>query len=466
MRITFHGAAREVTGSRHLIETNDGKRILLDCGVFQGKGLETDAMNRNLAFSPASVDHIILTHAHIDHSGLIPYLVRNGFDGSIICTNATRDLCAVMLADSGRIQERDTHTFNKKRAVRGLPRVEPLYTYADAVASMKKFIGVPYNIKFRIDSNLRVLFTNTGHMLGSAAATLEIREDGNKKLITYTGDIGRPNSLLLKKPDAFPQSDVLITESTYGDRLHSPMSETREELLKIVYETCVVKGGKLIIPAFSVGRTQEVVYTLNNFYNENRLPRINTYVDSPLSMNATNVFRLHSDCFNNDILDVMETDPDPFGFNSLFYINSTEESKRLNELNEPCIIISSSGMMEAGRVKHHLANSLSSPKNTVLAVGYCAPSTLGARLLRGDQEVSIHGVRYTVRAEIKKIDSFSGHGDYREMIEYLSCQNPDKLKQVFLVHGEYEPQITYKDNLRAAGFSNIEIPSAGQTFEI
>jgi metallo-beta-lactamase family protein len=466
MRITFHGAAREVTGSRHLIETNDGKRILLDCGVFQGKGLETDAMNRNLAFSPASVDHIILTHAHIDHSGLIPYLVRNGFDGSIICTNATRDLCAVMLADSGRIQERDTHTFNKKRVARGLPRVEPLYTYADAVASMKKFIGVPYNLKFRIDNNLRVLFTNTGHMLGSAAATLEIREDGNKKLITYTGDIGRPNSLLLRKPDAFPQSDILITESTYGDRLHSRMSETREELLKIVYETCVVKGGKLIIPAFSVGRTQEVVYTLNNFYNENRLPRINIYVDSPLSMNATNVFRLHSDCFNKEILEVMETDPDPFGFNSLFYINSTEESKRLNELKEPCIIISSSGMMEAGRVKHHLANNLSSPNNTVLAVGYCAPSTLGARLLRGDQEVSIHGVRHTVRAEIKKIDSFSGHGDYREMIGYLSCQDPGKLKQVFLVHGEYLPQITYREHLKEAGFSDIEIPSAGQTFEI
>lgn len=466
MKITFHGAAREVTGSKHLIETDDGKRILLDCGVFQGKGLETDALNRNLAFTPASIDHIILTHAHIDHSGLIPYMVKNGFEGSIICTNATRDLSAVMLADSGRIQERDTHTFNKKRAARGLPRVEPLYTHADAVASMKLFIGVPYKLKFRINSNLRVIFTNTGHMLGSAAATLEISEGGKKKLITYTGDIGRPNSLLLRKADPFPQSDLLITESTYGDRLHNSMSETREELLKIVFETCVVKGGKLIIPAFSVGRTQEVVYTLNNFYNENRLPRINIFVDSPLSMNATSVFRLHSDCFNKDILTVMETDPDPFGFNSLFYITSTEESKRLNDLKEPCIIISSSGMMEAGRVKHHLANNITSPKNTVLAVGYCAPSTLGARLLRGDQEVSIHGVRYPVRAEIKKIDAYSGHGDYKEMIEYLSCQNRNKLQQIFLVHGEYEPQIAYREHLKEAGFSNIEIPSAGQTFII
>jgi metallo-beta-lactamase family protein len=466
MKITFHGAAREVTGSRHLIETPDGKRILLDCGVFQGKGLETDAMNRNLAFSPASIDHIILTHAHIDHSGLIPYLYKNGFEGSIICTNATRDLCAIMLADSGMIQERDAHTFNKRRVKKGLPWIKPIYTYDDAIASMKLFIGVPYDFKFRINSNLRVIFSNSGHMLGSAAVTLEVAHNGEKQLITYTGDIGRPHSMILREPDPFPQSEILITESTYGNRLHSSMKETEEELLKIVYQTCVVKGGKLIIPAFSVGRTQEVVYTLNNFYNENRLPKIDIFVDSPLSLNATNVFRLHRECFNEDILKIMESDPDPFGFNSLIYTNSTEESKRLNDIKGPCIIISSSGMMEAGRVKHHIANNISSPQNTILAVGYCAPATLGARLLAGAEEISIHGNRYIVRAEIKSIDSYSGHGDYNEMIEYLKCQNPDKLKKIFLVHGDYETQLAYKEHLKEAGFSNIEIPAAGETFNI
>jgi metallo-beta-lactamase family protein len=466
MKITFHGAAREVTGSRHLIETPDGKRILLDCGVFQGKGLETDGMNRNLDFSPSSIDHIVLTHAHIDHSGLIPYLYKNGFSGSIICTNATRDLCAIMLADSGKIQERDAHTFNKRRVKKGLPWIKPLYTYADAVASMKLFIGVPYDLKFRINSNLRVTFSNSGHMLGSAAVTLEIIENGHKRFITYTGDIGRPQSMILRKPDPFPRSEILITESTYGNRLHSSVEESEDELLKIVYETCVVKRGKLIIPAFSVGRTQDVVYTLNNFYNQNRLPKINIYVDSPLSLNATNIFRMHSECFNEDILRIMESDSDPFGFNSLYYTNSTEDSKRLNDIKEPIIIISSSGMMEAGRVKHHIANNISSPQNTILAVGYCAPMTLGARLLNGAEEISIHGNKYHVRAEIRRMDSYSGHGDYKEMIEYLKCQDPSKIRKTFLVHGEYETQLAYREHLKEAGFSNIEIPSAGQSFDI
>lgn len=466
MKLTFYGAAREVTGSRHLLETPDGKRILLDCGVFQGKGLETEEMNRNLPFSPASINHIILTHAHIDHSGLIPYMVKNGFEGSIICTNATRDLSAVMLADSGKIHEHDTRTFNKRRIARGLTPVEPIYTQADAVAAMKLFIGVPYDIKFRIRPGLSVIFSNTGHMLGSAAATIRVTDNGQTKQITYTGDIGRPVNKIVKKPDPFPQSDYIITESTYGNRLHKDQTETEEELLGIVYETCVRKKGKLIIPAFSVGRTQEVVFALNNFYNEGRLPRINTYVDSPLSFNVTNVFRLHQECFNENILKVMETDTDPFGFNSLFYINSVDDSKRLNSIKEPCIIISSSGMMEAGRVKHHLANNISSPNNTILAVGYCAPATLGARILRGDEIISIHGVKHKVRAEIRKLDSFSGHGDYTEMIDYLSCQKKENLKKIFLVHGEYETQIAYREHLKDAGFRNIEIPYAGESFDI
>jgi len=466
MKLTFYGAAREVTGSKILIETEHGKNILLDCGQFQGKGLETEEQNRALAFTPSAVDHIILTHAHIDHSGLIPFLSRNGFTGSVICTNATRDLCSIMLADSGKIQEHDTITFNKKRARKGLPPVEPLYTQADATASMKLFISVAYDRKFRIDDYTTVRFTNTGHMLGSGVVTLELREKDGIKRLAYTGDIGRPSNRILKSPEPFPQADFLITESTYGDRLHPSQEESDEELYRVVHHTCVEKRGKLIIPAFSVGRTQEIVYSLNNLYNAGRLPRVDIYVDSPLSVNATNIFRMHPDCFNDDVRELMLSDPDPFGFNSLFYNTSVEGSKRLNEIKGPVIIISSSGMMEAGRVKHHLANSISDPANTVLVVGYCAPSTLGARILRGEQEVSIHGNKYPVRAEIERIESYSGHGDYHEMGDYLSCQDPDKLKNIFLVHGEYETQLNYMAYLQTRRFGDIEIPAAGMSYTV
>jgi len=466
MKIKFIGAAREVTGSKHLITTDSGKRLLLDCGMFQGKGLETDGMNRDLLFDPSMIDHLILTHAHIDHAGLIPYIYKLGFKGSIICTNATRDLCAIMLTDSAFIQEHDTLTFNKRRAKKGLPLVTPLYSQADATACMKLFIGVPYEMKFRIDDNIKVKFTSTGHMLGSAVANIEIKESGKIKRIAYTGDIGRPVDQILAPPVPFPQADILITESTYGDRLHNDTKVAEEELLNVVIDTCVTKGGKLIIPAFSVGRTQEIVFALNNFFNQGRLPKVDIFVDSPLAVNATTVFRMHPECFNKDFLDVLETDSDPFGFPNLFYINKVEDSKKLNDHKKPCVIISASGMMEAGRVKHHLANNISDAKNTVLVVGYCAPTTLGARIVKGDKEVSIHGTVYEVKAEIKKIESFSGHGDYREMISFLSCQDKAAIERTFIVHGEYETQKKYVSSLLSEGFKNIEIPAKGQEYEI
>ena len=465
MTIKFLGAAREVTGSKHLITTKNGKKIVLDCGMFQGKGLETDEMNRNLGFNPAEIDHIILSHAHIDHSGLIPYVYKQGFTGSVVCTSATRDLCSIMLADSGHIQEHDTYTFNKKRARKGLPPVEPIYKRMDAVKCMSLFIGVSYDRKFRIDENITVKFTHTGHMLGGGVANMEIKEGDRIHRLAYTGDIGRPVNRILITPKPFPQADILITESTYGDRLHEDSINAEKELLGVIYNTCIEKGGKLIIPSFSIGRTQDIVYTLNKFYNENKLPRINIYVDSPLAVNATDIFRLHPECFNGDIIELMEKDPDPFGFNSLYYIKRSEDSKKLNDMKEPMVIISASGMMEAGRVKHHLANNISDPANTVLAVGYCAPNTLGARLLRGDKEVSIHGNHYQVKADIKRIDSYSGHGDYKEMAEFLSCQDPGQIKQTFLVHGEFDVQAKYKTFLESKGFSNIDIPESGDEFK-
>jgi len=466
MKIKFIGAAREVTGSKHLITTESGKKILLDCGMFQGKGLETDGMNRDLMFDPSQIDHIILTHAHIDHAGLIPYAYKLGFRGSVICTSGTRDLCAIMLTDSAFIQEHDTMTFNKRRVKKGLPQVEPLYSQSDATESMKLFIGVPNEMKFRIDENIKVKFTSTGHMLGSGVANIEINENGQIKKIAYTGDIGRPIDPILSAPQPFPQADVLITESTYGDRLHQDSRDAEEDLLKILVDTCINKGGKLIIPAFSVGRTQEIVFAFNNFFNEGRLPKIDMFVDSPLAVNATTVFRMHPECFNKNFSDILEKDPDPFGYDNLYYINKVEDSKKLNDHKKPCVIISASGMMEAGRVKHHLANNISDPKNTILIVGYCAPSTLGARIGRGDKEVSIFGTVHPVKAEVKKIESFSGHGDYREMISFLSCQDKNAIKQMFIVHGEYETQKKYVTTLMNEGYKNIEIPAKGQEFEI
>jgi metallo-beta-lactamase family protein len=466
MKIKFIGAAREVTGSKHLITTDSGKKILLDCGMFQGKGLETDGMNRDLMYDPSIIDHIILTHAHIDHAGLIPYMYKLGFRGSVVCSNGTRDLCAIMLADSGFIQEHDTITFNKRRAKKGLPLVTPIYTQADATACMSLFIGVPSEMKFKIDENLKVKFTNTGHMLGSGVANLQIIENGQIKRTAYTGDIGRPVNRILAPPQPFPQADIIITESTYGDRLHHDTQVAEDDLLNVVIATCVDKGGKLIIPSFSVGRTQEVVYSLNRFFHQGRLPKIDIFVDSPLAVNATTVFRMHSECFNKDFLQAMETDPDPFGFNSLFYITRVEDSKKLNDHKKPCVIISASGMMEAGRVKHHLANNISDSRNTILIVGYCAPTTLGARIGRGDKEVSIFGTVYEVKAEVKKIESYSGHGDYKEMIGFLSCQDKNALEKIFLVHGEYETQKKYASSLMNEGFRNIEIPARGTEYEI
>jgi len=467
MKIKFIGAAREVTGSKHLITTNEGKRILLDCGMFQGKGLETDSMNRNLGFDPATIDYLILSHAHIDHSGLIPYMYKLGFRGSVICTNATRDLCAIMLADSGHIQELDVKWFNKKRDKQGLPPIEPIYGQEDTEKCMELFIGVAFDRRFYINDKLNVKFTNTGHMLGGSVVNLEIIENGKKVHLAYTGDIGRPHNRIIHPPTAFPQCDYLITESTYGNRLHQDEKESVDDLLKIVVETCVDKGGKLIIPSFSIGRTQEIVFVLNNLYNEGLLPKIEVFVDSPLSVNATDVFRMHLECMNDDVKKVLKYDTDPFGFNSLHYIKNVDESKSLNDYQNPCIIISSSGMLEAGRVKHHVANNVSNWRNTILIVGYCSPTSLGARIQEpGLQYISIFGEIHQVNARIAKIEAFSGHGDYAEMIAFLSCQDASKIKKTFLVHGEYDVQQYFAKELEKAGFHDIEIPESGQEFEL
>ena len=473
MKIQFLGAANEVTGSKHLITTDRGVRILLDCGMYQGKGMETDAANRDLGFDPRQIDYVVLSHAHIDHSGLIPYIYKEGFRGEVICTPATRDLCAIMLQDTAFIQAQDVRWYNKKMDRLHQPKVQPLYDNNHVERSLQHFITVPYNRRFRLTDDVFLTFTNSGHMLGSAICSLDIWEGehprgeqakGEWKRIAYTGDIGRLHSHILCSPQLFPQCDYLICESTYGNRLHEDTLVSEEELLGVVESTCVYKKGKLIIPSFSVGRTQEIVYVLNQLYNDGRLPKIPVYVDSPLSVNATHIFRMYLSELNADVQDVLRFDDDPFGFNTLRYITDINQSKALNNNPDPCIIISASGMLEAGRVKHHVANHISDPRCTILLVGYCTPTSLGARIQDPSLKwISIFGYDRKIKAQVSKIEGFSGHGDYREMIDYLTRSlNTEAVRRTFIVHGEQSAQEAYKDHLYEAGFRGIEIPKKGE----
>ena len=479
MKIQFLGATREVTGSKHLITTDSGHTILLDCGMYQGKGMETDAANRDLGFDPAKLDCVVLSHAHIDHSGLLPYIYKLGFRGDIYCTPATRDLCALMLADTAFIQEQDVRTYNKKIDKQNPHKekgkkyfIEPLYNQHDVDKVMHHFVTYGYDRRFRLFDDVLLTFTNSGHMLGGAICSLEIYEEENGakrwKRVTYTGDIGRKHCHILPPPQLFPQCDYLICESTYGDRLHDEELVSEEMLLGVVEDTCVYRKGQLLIPSFSVGRTQEIVYVLNQLYNDGRLPHIPVYVDSPMSTNATHIFRMYPEELSDEVRDTMRFDPDPFGFNTLRYITDIRESKALNHKEEPCIIISASGMLEAGRIKHHVANHISDPRCTILIVGYCEPTTLGARIQQpGLQWISIFGQDRRIKAQITKIEGFSGHGDYQEMIDYLTRSlQVDKVQRVFVVHGEEQAAEAYKGHLEEVGFQHIDIPEKGQIVEL
>ena len=460
MTIQFFGAARTVTGSKHLITTASGKQILLDCGLFQG--INTDELNQQFGFDPAQVDYMVLSHAHIDHTGLIPRLVRQGFTGPIYTTSATIDLCEVMLMDSARIQERDLERVNQRRVRRGDPELEALYDEEDVKKALNQMRPVEYSTPFVICDEATGLLTDAGHLLGSASISLTIREGSIEKHLFFSGDIGRPDDKILRSPGTFPQADYIICESTYGDRLHEAEPDMKAHLLQIVQQTCVAGQGKLLIPAFAVDRTQEIIYALDQLSSEGRLPRLPVYIDSPMSVKATDVMRDHEEDFNPDILAYIKKDGDAFQFPNLHYITEVEESKAINNSKEPCIIIAPSGMAEAGRIKHHIKNNISKPNTTILLVGYASPNSLGGALKRGDKEVTIFGERYPVVARVAIMDSFSAHGDYREMLHFLSCQNPAKVKSVFLVHGEYDKQLIWKSHLQEAGFQNIEIPEMRQ----
>ncbi len=464
MKIAFHGAARTVTGSKHLLTLKNGNKYLLDCGLFQGMGSDTDPMNRTWGFNPEQVTHLILSHAHIDHSGLIPKLVKDGFRGKIFCTPGTADLAAILLEDSAQIQESDVKYSNKSRRQKGQPLLEPLYDIDDAKRAIGMFQSIDYGEWYKIDEHVSVLYTDAGHIIGSAAVHLSITEGGKTTALTFSGDIGRYRDIILRSPQTFPQADYILLESTYGDSIHDTHHTTPDLLLDWIEKACMQKKGKLIMPAFSVGRTQELLFALNQLELERRLPPLRYYVDSPLSIEATDVVRKYPEYFNNTIQRILKTDNDPFGFKGLKFITNVEESKLLNANDDPCVIISASGMADAGRVKHHISNTIENSRNTILFTGYCEPRSLGGRLLAGATEVGIFGVRHEVHAEIGSIRSMSAHGDYEDLSQFLACQDPSQVKQLFLVHGEYEVQERFRDRLLKKGFRDIMIPD--RHFEI
>lgn len=470
VRLKFCGAAQTVTGSSHLIELPNGKKVLLDCGLYQGNDDDMETFNREFLYDPKEIDAVVLSHAHIDHAGRIPKLVKDGFEGKIITTHATRDLCTIMLMDSAFLQVRGAKYENKWRLKKGKNPIEPLYDEKDVRKALTMFMSIGYDRWYPIPGldSIWLQFRDSGHILGSGSVTLRIKADEYRPEFTlgFTGDIGRPDRPILRDPKPMPQCDFVICESTYGDRLHTERDKEAKDLLEVVQQTCIEKKGKLIIPAFSVGRTQEIVYMFDQLANQGKLPRIPIYVDSPLAINATEIFRMHPDCFDEELVEYMMKDPNPFGFNDLHYIKKVDDSKRLNELKEPCVIISASGMITGGRIKHHVFNNIENPKNTILIVGYAAPHTIGGQLRNGNKEISMFGSKLQVRADVKIMSSFSAHGDYNEMIDFLDNQDRDHLKKLFLVHGELKTQEAFKGRLKEAGFKSVQIPHLGQEYVI
>lgn len=466
MNLKFIGATEDVTGSKHLIITEKGRQILLDCGMYQGMGSETDELNRNLGLNAEKIDAVILSHAHIDHSGSLPTLIKEGFKGKIYATPATYDVCSILLLDSARIHESDVNYINKRRKKLGYPPISPLYAVKDAERCLKHFKVIPFNTDFHVNDELAFYFSENGHIIGSAAINLTVVEGDKTTKLTFTGDIGRYTDPLLKAPSVFQQADYIISESTYGDRLHEKLIDSESKLLQVVKNTCVSKQGKLIIPAFSLGRTQEIVYLLDKLKNKKLLPEIKIFIDSPLSTKATEIVRLHPESFNDELREYIKKDPDPFGFPNLTYIEESEESIALNSYDEPCVIISASGMGDAGRVKHHIKNAISNFKNTILISGYCAPRTLGAQLMNGEKQVRIFGDFYDVKAEVESILSLSAHADSSEILRFLSCQNKEKVKTIFLVHGETESKLALKEKLELEGYTHVIIPVKGEVYPI
>ena len=465
MEIQFFGAAQTVTGSMHLLTVN-GENVLLECGLYQGRRKEAFERNQNFPFEPESIHTMVLSHAHIDHSGNIPQLVKKGFTGNIFCTHATQDLAGVMLRDSAHIQEKDVEFVNKRHRKERLSLIEPLYVMEDAEKCSSQFVGIGYNRPIHISPKIQVTFLDAGHILGSAVVLLDIAENGKTTRIGFTGDLGRPHLPIIRDPQPMDGVDIYITESTYANRNHEPFKDMKIRVREVIHKT-VQRGGKIIVPSFSVGRTQELVYVLHELFNEGTLPEIPIYVDSPLSVNVTEVFRMHQECFDKETREAfLSNHQDPFGFYRLRYIRNVEESKKLNTSNEPCMIISASGMCEAGRILHHLANNISDPKNTVLVVGFMAENTLGRRIVERQPVVNIFGEPVPLRAEVAILNGFSAHADKNGLQSYFQSLDKDRLRQVFIVHGEPDQSKELAETIRSTGFKEVAVPVRGEKFTI
>ena len=468
MKLTFWGAAGAVTGSMHLVETG-GKRILLDCGLNQGKRKESDDKNRHLPFAGSSIDEVILSHAHIDHSGNLPSLVKNGFAGPIYTTPATVDLCKWMLLDTAHIHEKDAEFLNKRlehRKKSGLKNgtVVPLYTTPDAERTLPLFQPVPYHVPQVLAPNVNYICYDAGHILGSSAIVIHDHTGPSHVSLAFSGDVGRPGLPVIRDPETMPPADYLIMESTYGGRLHKHMSHVIDKLASIVTRTAA-RGGRIIVPAFAVGRTQQLVLLLHQLFNEKRIPTIPIFVDSPLAINVTEVTRAHPECYDEETRRYLTNGQDPFGFSRLQYIREASESKKLNDLHGPCVIISASGMAEQGRILHHLRNNIEDPRNTVLITGFQAQDTLGRKLIEKWPEVNIFGEPMRVRAEIASLDELSGHADQGELLDWIKPMAPT-LRKVFLVHGEPQQSQTLGRLLHERFGLEVVCPAPGQSFEI
>ncbi len=469
MKITFHGAARTVTGSQHLIEVNE-RQILLDCGLYQGKRSEAFERNRTIPFDTSHVDVMVLSHAHIDHSGNIPNLVKSGFKGDIYATFATRDLCGAMLLDSAHIQESDAEFVNKKRTRNGEAPVLPLYTQADATASLRNFHSIDYDRPTPILPGVTLTYLDAGHMLGSAIVVLNIedRDDNHDLTLVFSGDLGQPNMPILRDPTTVEQADILLIESTYGDKLHDNFANSEQALERIVLET-YKRGGKLIIPAFAVGRTQEIVYALHQLSDAGKIPRQPIFVDSPLAVNVTAIFATHPEAYDAETRAFISGDKahkDPFGFADLHYTHSVDESKQLNFLREPAIIISASGMAEAGRIQHHLVNNIEDDRNTILIAGYQAENTLGRHIQDKEEKVKIYGEWYRLRAQVEVITGFSAHADRNGLLGWAGAIKKKPVR-TFLVHGEDHALTALQEGLKSqTHFEQVDIPDLHQSFTL
>jgi metallo-beta-lactamase family protein len=463
LKIRFLGAAKSVTGSMHTLECK-GKKILIDCGLFQGRREESNNRNKNFPFDPKSIERVVLSHAHIDHSGNLPNLAKNGYQKSIYSTFATRDLCVVMLKDSAHIQEKDAEYLNKKKNRQGLPPIEPIYDINDVEKSLALFRGIGYRKGFYVTADVKLTFFDAGHILGSALSLFEISENGKNTRLAYIVDLGRKNLPILKDPEMINDLDFMIIESTYGNRLHDDLQSAQEKLAKVVNDA-MSQGGKIIVPAFSVERTQDIVYSLNRLQNAKKIPQIEVFVDSPLSVNVTEIFKLHPECLDQETNQIIASHENPFGLKDIHYITDVEESKKLNHFEEPCIIISASGMCESGRILHHLKNNIENPKNTILVVGFMAKDTLGRKIVERKERVKIFGEEYKLKAKVEILDVFSAHADRNELLEYVN-QTKNSLKGVFVVHGEEEQSQALADGIKELGIQNVIVPDLGQEVTI